>query len=67
MDEGFIGPGMVGDRVIRVQRFIGAKETGVYDAETEQRVRGLQVLHQTTLRDGCWDDELEQKMFGVSG
>lgn len=54
----FIGPGMTGSHVAEVQKIVGAPMTGEYDEETRQRVRGLQVLHKTSMQDGCWDDEL---------
>lgn len=56
---GFLGPGMVGEDVERAQRLVGAEVTGIYDEETTQLVRGLQVLHKTELQDGCFDAELE--------
>ena len=61
----FLGPGMTGPKVAEVQRLIGMRVTGTYDTESTQRVRGLQVLHDMPMRDGCWDDELRQKIVGV--
>lgn len=60
MNLGFIGPGMAGPEVERVQRLVGSTITGVYDEETTQIVRGLQVLHGLDMKDGCWDATLEQ-------
>ena len=60
MSVSFLGPGMSGPEVSRVQRLIGATMTGVYDEETTQTVRGLQVLHGLDLKDGCWDAKIEQ-------
>jgi hypothetical protein len=58
----FLGPGMSGPEVSRVQRLVGVEMTGTYDEETTQIVRGLQVLHKTTLQDGCFDAELEHAL-----
>lgn len=60
MTPDFLGPGMSGPDVARVQRLVGAPITSVYDEETTQTVRGLQVLHRTLMQDGCWDPEIEQ-------
>ena len=60
MTPDFLGPGMSGPEVARVQRLVGAPITSVYDEETTQTVRGLQVLHGLDMKDGCWDANLEQ-------
>ena len=64
---GFLGPGMTGPSVSEVQRLVGAPITGVYDEETTQRVRGLQVLHQCSVTDGLFDDELERALAQAPG
>ncbi len=55
----FTGPGDTGPVVERIQRIVGATVTGVYDTETEQAVRGMQVMMRLDSRDGCWDAEIE--------
>ena len=55
----FLGPGMTGVEVEKVQRIIGVPVTGEYDETTTERVRGLQVLHKTSMTDGLFDQELE--------
>lgn len=62
-----LGPGMSGPKVVEMQTLIGVLVTGTYDETTTLAVRGLQVIHDHPLRDGCWDDELRQKVVGVSG
>lgn len=58
----WISPGDEGEPVKQVQELIGVPITGVYDAATEQRVRGLQLVHRCESRDGCFDAELETKI-----
>lgn len=58
----WINPGDEGEHVEQVQALIGVPITGVYDAATEQRVRGLQLVHKCESRDGCFDSELEMKV-----
>lgn len=64
---GYLGPGMRGPEVEEVQRLVHAPVTGVYDEETTQRVRGLQVLHRMAVQDGLFDDELEAALRQAPG
>lgn len=58
----FLGPGMTGTEVSKVQRLIGVPVTGEYDQATTERVRGLQTLHKMPMCDGLFDRDLEDQL-----